>query len=177
MKKKILALAFSFMFILGISAVFIGCTPEKEYYTLTVNYNNDIDKQTELSVEKGTTIVSLGSSTALLMENSPIVVLPSSQNISSPHKLLVFDGWYTNSTFTEKFDTSKPIEEDTSIIAKWKLNEEYSFFQIASGSMQASGFNTGDIIICKNLTALDSVNVGDFILYNYSSLTVFHHVV
>ena len=57
---------------------------------------------------------------------------PTSQNVkyngtaSNPGKLsaegYTFDGWYTDATYTTKFDFTKPIKSNTKVYAKWEKN-------------------------------------------------------
>ena len=57
---------------------------------------------------------------------------PTSQNVpyngtaTDPGKLMAdgytFDGWYTDDTYTTKFDFSTPITGDTKVYAKWEKN-------------------------------------------------------
>ena len=57
---------------------------------------------------------------------------PTSQNVKyngtadDPGKLTeegyTFDGWYTDATYTTKFDFTKPITGDTKVYAKWEKN-------------------------------------------------------
>jgi uncharacterized repeat protein (TIGR02543 family) len=39
------------------------------------------------------------------------------------HIKATFDGWYTNPEFTQTFDFTTPITEDTSLYAKWTCKE------------------------------------------------------
>ncbi|SEK70376.1 Listeria/Bacterioides repeat-containing protein [Butyrivibrio sp. ob235] len=62
-----------------------------------------------------------------------------------------FDGWYTSEAFTEEFDFSKKITDDTNIYAKWTkvfdLAEEHAFgtttWKIVSGTLTIAG--SGDM--------------------------------
>lgn len=49
-----------------------------------------------------------------------------------------FDGWYTDATYTTKFDFSTPITGDTTIYAKWTANDYYVSFVTEHGAPPTS---------------------------------------
>ena len=69
---------------------------------------------------------------------------PTSQNVTyngtatDPGKLTeegyTFDGWYTDDTYTKKFDFSTPITGDTTVYAKWEKNAPNTYALNVSGA-------------------------------------------
>ena len=49
-----------------------------------------------------------------------------------------FDGWYTDDTYTTKFDFTQPIKRNTTVYAKWTANDYYVSFITEHGDAPAS---------------------------------------
>ena len=73
---------------------------------------------------------------------------PTSQNVkyngtaNDPGKLTeegyTFDDWYTDDTYTTKFDFTKPIKRNTTVYAKWTANDYEVSFITEHGNAPAS---------------------------------------
>lgn len=73
---------------------------------------------------------------------------PTSQNVkyngtaNDPGKLsaegYTFDDWYTDDTYTTKFDFTKPIKRNTTVYAKWTANDYEVSFITEHGNAPAS---------------------------------------
>ena len=73
---------------------------------------------------------------------------PTSQNVkyngtaNDPGKLsaegYTFDDWYTDATYTTKFDFTKPIKRNTTVYAKWTANDYEVSFITEHGNAPAS---------------------------------------
>jgi len=100
-----------FLLTLSLSTVsLIGCGKPKEY-NVTFKYNCTIG-----SVSESTYVVKDG-------EKTPVPTV-----IRSAYD---FGGWFfDNTTFLKKFNTEKPITEDTVVYAKWTENEWEKFLSI-----------------------------------------------
>ena len=114
-------------------------TPKKEGYTFIGWYNGD-KKFDFTTVPTGDVTL-----TAKWTANDYYVSFftehgdpPTSQNVkyngtaNDPGKLseegYTFDGWYTDDTYTTKFDFTKPIKRNTTVYAKWTAKDyEVSF--------------------------------------------------
>ena len=159
MKNKILtALITATLNICG-SFALAGCktSPHAEI-TITINYNNDINTNTSFIIDKGTAI-----------SNLP-------REITSPSEYLVFDCWCTDSALTTKFNITDAVYQDTTLYAKWKIDQQYTYYKILSNSMQASGLTINDIVIVKLLTPADTILLNDIVLFNTNSMTLLHHI-
>ena len=75
--------------------------PEKKNFTVTFNSNGGS---------------SVNSSTIKENETAAKPADPTKEGF-------IFDGWYTDSTLTNKMDFSKPITGDTTLYAKWNVND------------------------------------------------------
>jgi uncharacterized repeat protein (TIGR02543 family) len=49
------------------------------------------------------------------------------------------DGWYTDDTYTEKFDFNKPLQDDTTVYGFWVMREAEFTFQTIEGKAYLSG--------------------------------------
>ena len=58
--------------------------------------------------------------------------------IIPPVEGFTFDGWYTDDTYSTKFDFTQPIKSNTTVYAKWTANDYYVSFVTEHGDAPAS---------------------------------------
>ena len=75
---------------------------------------------------------------------------------------LIFDGWYTDTTFNTPFDFSKPITSDKTIYAKWKEKGAYLKGDLdKNGVVDANDASVAlELYKAQNATAED-IAIGD----------------
>lgn len=164
MKKKLLSMFLCLMLVLGFSSIFVGCIDRTNTnpVVVTINLNDSPyydsqDTKLTFNVKNGTFIDD---------------IMPESSLTN--YVYLEFDYWCTDSNLSQKFNPNSAIYQDITLYAKWKFNPDYTFVQISTASMQASGLNVNDIVIVKYLSAEDTLNKNDIILYNYNSYKLLH---
>ncbi|MBQ8909284.1 MAG: hypothetical protein IJY90_03265 [Clostridia bacterium] len=159
MKKKIFAFVLSFALIFGMSIFFAGCNSSTTA-VVTIDFNNDVDSNQQITVEKGQTIE-----------------LPDGTTITPPHQYLEFDYWCTNTGLIfEEFEETCVITKSITIYAKWKIHENYNYAQVVSQSMSASGINAGDYIIYKYLSDEDVIELNDIVMIEHNSQLQLRHI-
>lgn len=92
------------------------------------------------------------------------IELPDMREIEEPKSFLTFDCWCEDSNLENPFDTSREIEEDTSLYARWKFKQNFGAMQVLSNSMAASGINKGDISLIQAVM-ISEIKVGDIIAF------------
>ena len=77
-----------------------------------------------------------------------------------------FDAWCTDAALKNEFDESTPITKNMNLYAKYNIKEGYQFYEMATGSMEASNILIGDVICYKKSLTTDTYNIGDIVVFH-----------
>ena len=141
-----------------------GKTVDKEAYQVAQGYNSIFRDGTASSESEEISYVTLGFTGVDISSQT----VRSGWHGTKPEDPVkdgyIFDGWYTDESYTEYFDFYLPMKKDAYVYAKWVKDDPD--FVVVDGKLTAYKGKGGDIVIPEYVS-----DIGSGILNDYKDIT------